>query len=194
MQKHEENNNHMHLIFLHGAPGVGKRTIALELSRELQFPFLNFHHLSALLGPVFGYSTDTFNELRDKTYQAVIENAMALPEDGLIASFTYEPSIPLDNFKRFIEAAQNSGGMGLFIGLTCTTDDLKGRVESPERASMDKVSDFQKLAESVSSGIFELPTLPGPSITIDTSGETPEETVQNILAMLPEDLKDNMIF
>lgn len=184
----------MHLIFLHGAPGVGKRTIALELSKELQFPFLNFHHLAALLGPVFGYSTDTFNQLRDTTYKSVIENAMALPEDGLIASFTYEPSIPLANFKQYIAAAQESGGMGLFIGLTCATEDLKGRVESPERAGMEKVSDFQKLSESVSSGIYELPALPGPSITIDTSGETPEETVQNILAMLPEDLKGNMVF
>jgi len=29
----------MHLIFLHGVPGVGKRTIAKELANELGFPF-----------------------------------------------------------------------------------------------------------------------------------------------------------
>jgi broad-specificity NMP kinase len=184
----------VHLIFLHGAPGVGKRTIALELSKELEFPFLNFHHLSALLGPVFGYSSDKFNELRDSTYRTVLENSMALPEDGLIASFTYEPSIPLDQFGSFIKAAQDSGGMGLFIGLACNSEDLKDRVESPERRSMDKVTDFGMLEESVSAGHFELPPLPGPSITIDTTGETPSETIQNIIAMLPDDLKGNMIF
>ncbi|HAK52946.1 MAG TPA: hypothetical protein DCM54_13735 [Gammaproteobacteria bacterium] len=42
----------MHLIFLHGVPGVGKRTIAIELAKELDYPFLNFQHLAALLGPV----------------------------------------------------------------------------------------------------------------------------------------------
>lgn len=184
----------MHLIFLHGAPGVGKRTVAMELSKELEFPFLNFHHMSALLGPVFGYSTPTFNELRDSTYKTILKRAMELPEDGLIASFTYESSIPLDDFGAYIKAAQSSGGIGLFIGLTCATDDLKSRVESPERANMDKVSNFQQLEESVSAGTFDLPELPGPSITIDTSGEDPEETVQNILAMLPDDLKGNMSF
>ena len=184
----------MHLVFLHGAPGVDKRTIALELAKELQFPFLNFHHLSALLGPVFGYSSTTFNALRDETYKSVIADAMTLPEDGLIASFTYEPSIPLQNFETFIKAAQKSGGIGLFIGLTCATDDLKTRVESPERAHLEKVSNFEMLEGSVFAGKFELPKLPGPSITIDTSGETPEETVQNILAMLPDDLKQNMVF
>lgn len=184
----------MHLIFLHGAPGVGKRTVAMELSRELDYPFLNFHHLSALLGPVFGYSSDAFHALRDATYRSVLQEAMSLPEDGLIASFTYEPSIPLENFASFIKAAQDSGGMGLFIGLTCNSDDLKTRVESPERSSLGKVSNFQALEESVSSGMFELPALPGPSITIDTSGEEPSETVQNILALLPDDLKQNMSF
>ena len=184
----------MHLIFLHGAPGVGKRTIAMELSKELEFPFLNFHHLAALLGPVFGYSSDNFLALRNRMYKTVLEQAMALPEDGLIASFTYEPSVPLDDFATFIKAAQASGGMGLFIGLTCATEDLKNRVESPERASLEKVNDFQRLEEAMSAGTFELPTLPGPSITIDTSGESPSETVQNILAVLPDDLKQNMVF
>lgn len=184
----------MHLIFLHGAPGVGKRTVAMALSKELSFPFINFHHLSALLGPVFGYSTDTFNELRDDTYKTVIERAMALPEDGLIASFTYEPSIPVDNFGGYIKAAQESGGIGLFIGLTCDNTDLKERVEAPERGELDKVNNFEALEGQVSAGVFELPKLPGPSITLDTTGESPEETVQNILAMLPDDLKQNMVF
>ncbi len=184
----------MHLIFLHGAPGVGKRTIAMELSRELEYPFINFHHMAALLGPVFGYSTETFNELRDQMYKTVLERAMTLNEDGLIATFTYEPSIPIDDFGQYIKAAQDSGSIGLFIGLTCDTSDLKTRVESPERAAMEKVNNFQALEDSVNSGIYELPKLPGPSITLDTSGESPQETVQNILAMLPDDLKQNMVF
>lgn len=184
----------MHLIFLHGAPGVGKRTVALELSKELDFPFLNFQHLAALLGPVFGYSSGDFNSLRNTLYKTVLENALTLPDDGLIASFTYEPSIPLDDFATFIKTAQDSGGIGLFIGLSCDTKDLKSRVESPERGSLGKVNDFHTVEESMSAGMYELPKLPGPSISIDTTGETPSETVQNILAMLPDRLKQNMSF
>jgi len=36
--------------------------------------------------------------------------------------------------------------------------------------------------------------LPGPAIEINTTGETPEQTVQNILAMLPDDMKGNISF
>lgn len=184
----------MHLIFLHGAPGVGKRTVAMELSREIQFPFINFHHLAALLGPVFGYSSETFNELRDDIYKRVIEQAMSLPEDGLIVSFTYEPSVPIDQFGHYIKAAQESGGIGIFIGLTCDTENLKERVESPERGGLDKVTSFQALEERVNAGTFDLPKLPGPSITIDTTDDSAAETVANILAMLPDDFKQNMVF
>ncbi len=178
----------MHLIFLHGAPGVGKRTIATELSTELGFPFLNFQYLTSLLGPVFGYTSDAFCTLRDSTVRQVIDQAMQLPEDGLIATFNFDPSIPLDDYSAYIEAAQLSGGIGLFIGLTCATEDLKGRALSPDRGQS---SGFEAMEGVATTG---LPKLPGPSITIDTTGETPAETVQNIIAVLPDDLKGNMVF
>ncbi|MCB1692829.1 MAG: hypothetical protein KDI19_08690 [Pseudomonadales bacterium] len=183
----------MHLIFLHGAPGVGKRTVALELSKELSFPFLNFQLLNSLLGPVFGSSEDFF-ELRNDIYKTIVERALAGYEDGLIATFTYEPSIPMGLFASFIRAAEESAGIGLFIGLTCASEDLRTRIESPERVDLDKVANFQAVEESLARGDYELPSLPGPSMTIDTSGETPGETVQNILAVLPDDMKLNMVF
>ena len=182
----------MHLIFLHGVPGVGKRTIAMELAKELGFPFLNFHHLAALLGPIFGYSSPTFNELRDKTTQLMIERALELPEDGIICSFTYEPSIPLENYRAYIEKAKETGGIGLFVGITCDEEELKQRVETPERRAQGELSDFRLLEDSMS--IFDIPELPGPSITIDTTGESAEQTVQNITAMLPDDMKRGISF
>ena len=184
----------MHIIFLHGVPGVGKRTIAMELAKELDYPFLNFQLLSALLGPVFGYSSPKYNQLRDDITRNVIEEAMQLMEDGFISSFAYEPSIQLDEYKKFVEAAQNSGGIGIFVGLTCDEDELRGRVESPERGNLDKVNDLHLLEDAMSSGMYEMPELPGPSININTTGETPETTVQNILAMLPNDMKRDMMF
>ena len=184
----------MHLIFLHGVPGVGKRTIATELSSELGFPFFNFHHLAALLGPVFGYSSQTFNELRDSTTKILMEQAMNLPEDGIICSFTYEPTIPLKNYEAYINNAKVAGDIGLFVGLTCDDEELKQRVESPERQTLGKVSDFQLLEQSMLDGKFDIPDLPGPSITINTSGESPGDTVQNIIAMLPDDMKKGISF
>ncbi|XOV90320.1 MAG: hypothetical protein ACFHX7_10650 [Pseudomonadota bacterium] len=178
----------MHLIFLHGAPGVGKRTIATELSSELGFPFLNFQLLNSLLGPVFGYTSTSFGMLRDSMVRQTIEQSMQLPENGLIATFNLDQSMPLDDYATFIAASRESGGIGLFIGLTCATEDLKGRAMRSDRGD---ASGFDVMEGNAANG---LPKLPGPSITIDTTGESPAETVQNIIALLPDDLKANMVF
>lgn len=182
----------MHLIFLHGVPGVGKRTIARELARELGFPFLDFQNLTHLLGPVFGHDSATYGNLRNQSYKQVMDEALELPEDGLIASFTYDQFVDLDHYAAFIEAARNSGGIGLFVGLTCDDDELKGRVDDPDRHAA-KTSDLQIMADSISQG-YDIPELPGPSITINTTGESPEHTVHNILALLPDDMKSNISF
>ena len=71
----------MHLIFLHGVPGVGKRTIARELAQELGFPFLDFQNLAKLLGPMFGYNASSYGNLRNDTYQQILNEALQLPED-----------------------------------------------------------------------------------------------------------------
>ena len=181
----------MHLIFLHGVPGVGKRTIAKALARELGFPFLDFQHVNQLLGPVFGYNAPAYGKLRNDTYRSVLQEALTLPEDGLIASFTYDQFIDLEHYGGYIDAARNSGGIGLFVGLTCDEEELKGRVDDPNRHS-SRVSDLDMMEDSAGTSSLDI-DLPGPSITINTTGEEPEHTVQNILAMLPDDMKGSIV-
>jgi hypothetical protein len=183
----------MHLIFLHGVPGVGKRTIARQLASELGFPFLDFQNLTHLLGPVFGYNAPTFGELRNAAYKRVLDAALALPEDGLIASFTYDKFVDLEQYAGFVAAAKNGGGIGLFVGLTCDDEELKGRVEDPDRQN-GKTTDLDMMADDFGNRQLDTPDLPGPSILINTTGETPEDTVHNILATLPDDMKGNISF
>ncbi len=183
----------MHLIFLHGVPGVGKRTIATQLASELSFPFLDFQNLTHMLGPVFGYNSDAYGELRNRAYKETLDAALMLPEDGIIASFTYDRFIDLNQYGAFIDRARASGGIGLFVGLTCDEEELKDRTSNPGRHS-DAASGLAMLEDDFSAEDLETPDLPGPSITINTTGEAPEHTVQNILATLPDDMKGNISF
>ena len=183
----------MHLIFLHGVTGVGKSTIAKGLSKELGFPVLNFQHLATLLGPVFGYSSATYSGLRNITTQMVIQHALKNQEDGVICSVTFDSATPLEDYRAYIDAAKESGCIGLFVGLTCDQHELTLRTTKPSRRYTD-VSDLQLLEESLSSGNYEIPELPGPSITIDSTGESPEQTTQNIIAVLPDSMKKTISF
>ena len=161
---------------------------------ELDYPFLNCQHVAALLGPVFGYSSPACNQLRDSITNTFIEESLELMSDDVISSLTYEHCIPIDNYKNHIEAKQNSSGIKIFFGLTCDEKELEEHVEASERTPLDKVNHFQLPADAMSSGMFETPELPESSITINTPGETAKTTAQNILAMLPNDMKRNMMF
>ena len=183
----------MHLIFLHGVAGVGKSTIAKGLAKELGFPFLNFQHLASLLCPVFGYSSATYSGLRNTTTQMVIEHALKNQEDGIICSVTFDSATPLENYSSYINTAKESGCIGLFVGLTCEENELTIRATKPSRRYND-ISDLQILEESLSTDSYDIPELPGPSITIDSSGESPEQTTQNIIAMLPDSMKKTISF
>ena len=171
----------MNLIFLHGAPGVGKRTVAQELSEALGFPFLNTHHLGELLEPVFGYGSENFNGLRDDVFTRLVTAATDLPEEGLIISFIYDTAFSPDIFSPFIDAAREHGSTALFIGLTCDDDELQARAD--ETGHGTEIRGTQA----------SLADLPGPSITINTSGESAAETVENILMLLPNDLKKRQL-
>lgn len=73
----------MHLIVVHGVPGVGKRSVCNELAKLTGYRFFNSHHLVLLIGLVFGYSTPDFNDLRDRIYDGILD---AAADEGLVGS------------------------------------------------------------------------------------------------------------
>lgn len=174
----------MHLIFVHGVPGVGKRTVCNELATLTGFPFFNAHHIAVALGPVFGFST-AFNRLRDGMYDGVIEAAFAAGHAGLIATCIFEPSVRIPRFKRHADRARTTSGRTLFAGLRCDDDALRARVESPERLAAGKWTDFEALQRMMVSGYFDFPPdLPGDSLVLDTTMLPAAETAARIAERL----------
>ena len=66
-------------------------------------------------------------------------------------------------------------------------------MEDPNRQAA-KGNGLAMMEDDFSKSQLETPDLPGPSITINTTGKAPEHTVQNILATLPDDMKGNISF
>lgn len=180
----------MHLVFVHGVPGVGKRTVCNELSARIGFPFFNGHHIAVTLGPVFGFSTPRFNTLRDQWCDSVIESAAAEALPGLVGTVIFEPSVAVASYERYCRLAEASGGATLFAGLTCTPDELRLRVTSADRAPLGKWTDFEALQRTMASGYFDFPaSLPGRSMVIDTSARSAADVAREIADSLPRRLR-----
>ena len=176
----------MHLIVVHGVPGVGKRTVCGELARLTGFRFLNAHHLAVLLGPVFEYGTPTFNRLRDQVYDSLIDEAAELGLPGLIVTCIFEPSVDIARFERHAALCEQRGGETVFVGLTCTPAELHSRMTSADREPLGKWTDYEALERWMSRGHFDFPTnLPGRSLIIETTGMPAHQSAHRIFERLP---------
>lgn len=176
----------MHLIVVHGVPGVGKRTVCGELSRLTGFRFLNAHHLAVLLGPVFEFSSPTFNRLRDQVYDALIDEAAESGLRGLIVTCIFEPSVDVARFERHAALCRERGGDTVFVGLTCSSADLRSRMTSADREPLGRWTDFEAVQDLQAWGHFDFPAnLPGDVMVVDTTAMPAHQSAHYIFERLP---------
>ena len=83
----------MNLIFVHGMPGVGKLTVARELSRLTGYKLFHNHLTLDLVESVFEFGTQAFVELRESIWLSVFEKAIDSGLPGLIFTFAFEPTV-----------------------------------------------------------------------------------------------------
>jgi hypothetical protein len=72
------------LIFLHGLPGVGKLTVASELTKLTGFRIFHNHLAVDLVESVFDFGSLPFVELREEVWLTVFTRAVAANLNGLI--------------------------------------------------------------------------------------------------------------
>jgi predicted kinase len=173
----------MRFVIVHGAPGVGKFTVASKLVSRTGYRLLHYHALGALFGPLLGYGSPHFIEMRDRFYPEVVRAAVRSGLSGVISTFIFEPTVPLD---ALTDLWEDVSADLFFIGLTCTEDEHRRRVENRERGSLGGINDFELLAGMLRQGTFTFPDLPGPAITIDTTHLSPGAIVNIVMAALPE--------
>ena len=172
----------MKLVIVHGAPGVGKFTIASQLVSRTRFRLLHYHTLAALLGPLLGYGSPHFIEMRDRFYAETIRTAAHSKLSGVVSTFIFEPTISL---KTLGKLWQDVDADLFFVGLTCAVDEHRRRVENRARGSLGGNNDFGPLEAMLRQGTFAFPHLPGPAITIDTTHLNPEVVANAVINALP---------
>ncbi len=167
----------MKLVFIYGPPGVGKLTVANELSKITKYPVFHNHIAIDLVKSVYGYGNRTAEDLIRAINLAAIKT-MAMENSDLI--FTY--SRPNDNafIKEAVKSVEERGGKTLFVRLVCDKDVLQKRLSLRSYSEYTKISDKKSFAEfEMEHGPFiEIKIRRG--ITIDTNKENPKDAARSI--------------
>jgi hypothetical protein len=164
----------MNLIFIHGAPAVGKLTVARELARITGYRLFHNHLTVDLVGSVFDFGTEPFVELRESIWVRVFREA-ASRGVSLVFTFNPEGTVRAAFIQDAVEAVESNSGKVIFVELVCADAEVERRLISPSRGQFGKlqsVSQYQSLQQA---GAFRFPKLPA-ALSLDTTERSPSET------------------
>lgn len=130
----------MKLVFLHGAPAVGKLTVAKALAELTSARLFDNHAAIDLARTIFDFGAPGFWELVGTARLAVIEAAAQERVPILIMTFCY--SDPEDNptIKKYESLLASHGSQILPVFLHCTVDEMCRRVVNEDRKTRKKIS------------------------------------------------------
>jgi hypothetical protein len=168
----------MLLVFIHGAPAVGKLTVARELPALTGFPLFHNHLTVDLVSSLFAFGTPPFVSLREQIWLAAFAEA-ARNDLSLIFTFNPERTVTDEFVQNTIDAVESLGGRVVFVELTCSEGELERRMEEPSRKEFGKLASLEQYRSLKSAGAFAFPKLPS-EISIDTTNQAPAVTAKVI--------------
>jgi len=169
----------MELIFLHGPPAVGKRTVARTLMQMIPARLMDNHATIDLGQAIFDFGT---REFWDLVYALRLDILKAAAQSDLpylitTACYVHPDDLPIvENW----ETALNQHDARLRpIHLTCAPEVLARRVVHPDRIKQGKLSSVEGLNDYLSRNDFR--PFPHPDcISIDTGQMTPTDAARHI--------------
>ena len=132
----------MKLIFIHGAPGVGKLTVAEELSKITGMKVFHNHLSFDFAASFFEPFSKSFNKFREDLILSTLKGLVNEDLKGLIFTYCYT-----NDDMPFIEKIQDICSREeisiSYILLTCDTDENIQRVQNEGRKKFKKLVDVE---------------------------------------------------
>ncbi|MBX7172770.1 MAG: AAA family ATPase [Pyrinomonadaceae bacterium] len=169
----------MNLIFLYGMPGVGKLTVARELSKLTNYKLFHNHLTVDLVTSLFDFGSESFVNLREKIWLETFNEVIKSNFSGLIFTFAPEKTVPDDFPAKVQNLLEQSGGKVVFVELKCDVVELEKRLADSSRTKFGKLNSVEFFRELNSQGVFDTPKI-SPNITIETTNLSPNETAIKI--------------
>ena len=160
-------------------PGVGKLTVARELSKLTNYKLFHNHLTVDLVTSLFDFGSESFINLREKIWLETFNEAIRSDFSGLIFTFAPEKTVPDDFPAKVQELLEQSGGKVIFVELKCDVVELEKRLADYSRAKFGKLNSVEFFRELNSQGVFDTPKITA-NITIETTNLSPTETAIKI--------------
>src|SRR5262245_41858600 len=117
----------MKLVFIYGAPGVGKLSVARELTQQTGLRLFHNHLTVDLVSSVFSFGSQPFVRLREQVWLSVFREA-AINDVSMIFTFNPEGTVTERFIDNVVETIERAGGKVFFVELTCSEDELERRI------------------------------------------------------------------
>jgi chloramphenicol 3-O-phosphotransferase len=170
--------NQMKLIFLHGAPAVGKLTVARKLAALTDFRLFHNHLTVDLVSSLFPFGSEPFIVLREQIWLAAFAEA-ARSNVSLIFTFNPERTVREGFVQAAIDVVRALGGQVVFVELTCAEEELERRLQDASRKQFGKLSSLEQYRSLKGSGAFHFPKLPK-GMSVDTTSSSATNTAESI--------------
>lgn len=170
----------MKLVFIYGAPAVGKLTVANEIAAQTDFKVFHNHLSIDAIEPIFDFGTKPFWKLVDlirfeTVAEAVRENV------NLIYTFCYAKGLDDAHVARIAETIESNGGEICFVLLICKRSQIERRVLAESRKQFGKANNLEILNEILDKYDLFSPVPSRESLIIDNTNLSPEVVAKKII-------------
>lgn len=170
----------MQLIYLHGAPAVGKLTVARQLSQLTGARLFDNHVAIDLARSVFEFEQDGFWDLVTRARILVLEATARQDLPLVVMTSCYSHPEDSETLEAYEATLSRFGAQILPVYLHCSEEQMRRRVGSPERLERGKISSVAALERF----IVETVCTPIPRETclkISTEELSARDTAQRII-------------
>jgi chloramphenicol 3-O-phosphotransferase len=168
----------MKLVFLHGAPAVGKLTVARELAALTGYRLFHNHLTVDLVMSLFPFGSEPFILLREQIWLAAFAQA-ARNKVSLIFTFNPERTVRDRFIHDTIDLVEAAGGKVVFVELTCAEAEIEDRMVDASRKKFGKLASVEQYRSLKDAGAFQFPKIPN-DLSLDTTERIPVESAELI--------------
>ncbi len=140
----------MKLMVIYGPPGVGKLTVANELSKITGYKVLHNHLVIDLVESVFDRSDERFWRLIDEYRINLVGLAAQSGLKGMILTSVNIKGKDDEFIKNLIQIMEKNSGEIHFVRLRCDMSEMKRRLADESRRAYGKLRDVRILDEFIS--------------------------------------------